>query len=179
MPLWNGYLLTCCWVKTTKIIFSDPTVCVFSSFIFASVLESGSHLVFCAQLTWCVPATSVVVEPGLTCIGDYAFDNGLPKAKSITLPETLTSIGDEAFSQCAALTEITIPEGVTSLGFHAFAACASHESFSFLWISRCFLTWQWIPYLIYIKQKQPVRRAKRFRSLCINKVLFHYFVYNM
>lgn len=34
---------------------------VFSSFIFASVLESGSHLVFCAQLTWCVPATSVVV----------------------------------------------------------------------------------------------------------------------
>jgi hypothetical protein len=43
----------------------------------------------------------------------------------ITLPETITSIGNSAFYNCSSLTEINIPAGVTSIGSSAFYDCAS------------------------------------------------------
>lgn len=47
---------------------------------------------------------------------------------SITIPESVTSIGSGAFSDCSALTSITIPEGVTSIGNGVFQGCSSlHE----------------------------------------------------
>ena len=42
---------------------------------------------------------------------------------SITIPESVTSIGQNAFKGCTSLTEITIPESVTSIGFCAFSGC--------------------------------------------------------
>jgi hypothetical protein len=47
---------------------------------------------------------------------------------SIILPNSLTSIGDEAFRYCNNLTSITIPNGVTSIGKFAFANYASLTS---------------------------------------------------
>lgn len=43
---------------------------------------------------------------------------------SITLPDSITSIGDGAFINCSALTTISIPEGVTSLPNLAFGYCS-------------------------------------------------------
>ncbi|MBO7234403.1 MAG: leucine-rich repeat domain-containing protein [Paludibacteraceae bacterium] len=43
----------------------------------------------------------------------------------INLPNTVTSIGDEAFSYCSSLTSITIPNSVTSIGDYAFFECSS------------------------------------------------------
>lgn len=55
-------------------------------------------------------------------IGAFAFSGtGLT---NITLPDTLTMIGDNAFYQ-SALTEIALPPHVTSVGQEAFAACAA------------------------------------------------------
>ncbi len=52
--------------------------------------------------------TSIVVEPGVTHIGWYAFCT-LYRAESVSLPEGLVTIGRNAFDRCFGLTEITLP----------------------------------------------------------------------
>ena len=42
---------------------------------------------------------------------------------SVTLPEGLTSIGNDAFFGCSRLTSVTIPNSVTSIGNGAFSSC--------------------------------------------------------
>ena len=65
---------------------------------------------------------SVVIEDGVTSIGDDAFCN-CDSLTSITLPDSLTSIGDEAFLSCNGLTSITLPDSLTSIGDMAFSYC--------------------------------------------------------
>jgi hypothetical protein len=45
--------------------------------------------------------------------------------KGITLPSTLTSIGEAAFQGCTGLTSVTIPDSVTSIMAYAFWECIS------------------------------------------------------
>lgn len=62
--------------------------------------------------------TIVTVPEGVEHIGSRAFSE--KKVTSVTLPGSLISIGDSAFSYCQKLREITIPEGCTSIGASAF-----------------------------------------------------------
>ena len=66
--------------------------------------------------------TSVVIPNSITSIGDNAFVNcsGLT---SVTIPNSVTSIGDGAFSECSGLTSVTIPNSVTSIGGWTFQGC--------------------------------------------------------
>ena len=64
----------------------------------------------------------VVIEKGVTSIGNYAFYECL-SLKSITIPSSVTSIGESAFYSCSCLTSITIPNSVTSIGECAFSTC--------------------------------------------------------
>lgn len=75
---------------------------------------------------------SVVVPEGIKYIGADAFNaystqtpNNMETLKSITLPESLVSIGKNAFSACKALESITIPKNVSEIGGGAFANCSS------------------------------------------------------
>ncbi|MDE6635842.1 MAG: leucine-rich repeat domain-containing protein, partial [Lachnospiraceae bacterium] len=61
---------------------------------------------------------SVVIENGVTSIGNYAFNTGY--LKSITIPDSVTSIGTGAFEDCAFLESVTIPNSVTKIGAKAF-----------------------------------------------------------
>ena len=59
---------------------------------------------------------------GLTSIGEDAFE-GCSALTSIVIPNSVTSIGDNAFYQCSGLTSIEIPNSVTSIGDGAFNEC--------------------------------------------------------
>ena len=74
-----------------------------------------------------VNLTSITIPETVTSIGNMVFF-GCAGLKSITLPTGLEFIGGYAFYSCTGLTSITIPEGVTSIGENAFASCTSLES---------------------------------------------------
>lgn len=65
---------------------------------------------------------TVIVNYGVTHIGDYAF-NACTNLCSVTLPESVTSIGHNAFYRCDSLTSIILPESVSSIGEAAFRGC--------------------------------------------------------
>ena len=70
---------------------------------------------------------SVVIENGVTSIGDYAF-RGCSSLTSIEIPSSVTSIGDATFYECRSLTSIEIPGSVTSIGDATFYECRSLTS---------------------------------------------------
>ena len=65
----------------------------------------------------------ITISNSVTSIGDYAF-SGCSGLTYITIPNSVTSIGNTAFSGCSGLTEVTIPNSVTSIGNSAFSGCS-------------------------------------------------------
>lgn len=64
----------------------------------------------------------VVIENGVTTIGNYAFYN-CTNLTSVTIGNSVTTIGGSAFSSCGSLTSVTIPASVTSISKSAFNIC--------------------------------------------------------
>jgi hypothetical protein len=74
--------------------------------------------------------TEVVLENGVTTVGDFAF-SGCSNLGKVTLPEGVTKIGFCGFSSCGNLPEIILPQTLTSLGKQAFYGCSALASITF------------------------------------------------
>ena len=72
---------------------------------------------------------SVVIENGVTSIGDCAFKD-FGSLTDVAIGETVTGIGDYAFD-CCDLASLTIPNSVTSIGIYAFRHCKRLASLNF------------------------------------------------
>ena len=77
-------------------------------------MESGSGLFYHLNANSCVSAI-------------YKY-NGCKSLQSVTIPDSVTSIGNSVFEDCSSLQSVTIPDSVTSIGDGAFADCSSLQS---------------------------------------------------
>ncbi|MDR0768873.1 MAG: leucine-rich repeat protein, partial [Dysgonamonadaceae bacterium] len=64
--------------------------------------------------------TTVVIQPGVTNIGDAAFA-GLSKLQSVSIPNSVTSLGEFAFAR-TAISSISLSH-ITNIGWGAFQKC--------------------------------------------------------
>lgn len=71
--------------------------------------------------------TSVVIENGVTSIGNYAFED-CSALKMLDIPQSVTEIGSKAFRACSALTSLALPETVNRIGNTAFQGCSNLET---------------------------------------------------
>jgi hypothetical protein len=71
--------------------------------------------------------TSVTIPNSVTSIGWGAFW-GCSSLTSIEIPDSVTNIGEVAFFRCSGLTSITIPDSVKSIGYGGFKGCSNLTS---------------------------------------------------
>ena len=77
-----------------------------------------------SKIIGCRSLTDIVIPNSVTNIGDYAF-SGCRSLTDIVIPDSVTNIGNCAFWDCRSLTDIVIPNSVTSIGDNAFEYCFS------------------------------------------------------
>lgn len=68
--------------------------------------------------------TDITIPDSVTIIGHDAF-SGCNSLVSVTIPDSVTIIGNGAFVDCSSLTNIKIPDSVTSIGDVAFFGCSN------------------------------------------------------
>ena len=75
--------------------------------------------------------SSYEIPDSVTTIGDYAF-SGCTSLTSVIIPDSVTTISSYAFRHCTSLSSVTIPDGVTAIGDYAFSGCTSLSQITFM-----------------------------------------------
>ena len=89
-------------------------------------LPSTLREIECYAFGWCKKLANIRIPNAVSTIDAYAFmRTGI---ESVELPESLTSLGERAFSHCRNLKRVQLPEGLVSVGAGAFERCSSLET---------------------------------------------------
>ena len=85
-----------------------------------------------SNLTWTLDDDGTLTISGTGAMKDYAFgDNGVWRySKKVVVESGVTTVGDHAFNRCNKLTEVILPDGLVSLGECAFTNCTALETIS-------------------------------------------------
>ena len=105
---------------------SDYTLTVGANFVSKDYGESydGGYVFRSSLASLFKGYKAVIIKDGVTRIGNCVFfGSGEFLLESVTIPETVTDIGDYAFDCCGSLKSINIPNSVTTIGKGAFRGC--------------------------------------------------------
>ena len=98
---------------------------------FSAAAESAVASGICGEnLTWTLDAAGTLTVSGTGAMKDYNY-KGAPwhqsrdSIQAVVVENGVTVIGEYAFESCSSLTSITIPESVTTIGDYAFYGCSS------------------------------------------------------
>ena len=93
--------------------------------IFGDKGADGVRRMLCVDTPWEDKVIDkVIVEEGVTSIGNYAFER---IRGSVSLPDTIETIGSHAFYNNYSLTQINLCDRLTEIGESAFAGCKRIE----------------------------------------------------
>ena len=115
-----------CGTKVTYTISDDGVLTISGTGAMANYTYKDNDSSNCPwhSVRWAIK--KVVIENGVTSIGDFAFAFDISLA-DVTIPGSVTSIGNRAFMG-TPLTSVVIPEGVKTIGENAFWRCTSLQT---------------------------------------------------
>ncbi len=97
--------------------------------IYSVIIQGGVTQIGDDAFSLCQNLTSVNIPASVTQIGKCAF-YACTNLKSVNIPASVTQIGECAFDGCESLTSVNIPASVAQIGRHAFLGCTRLTSVS-------------------------------------------------
>ena len=117
---------------------SDNGISLYRAYNYATIYGDGENLFYDDTVNFVISEDGtltkyngwqryVTIPDTVTAIGDSAFKNNTTMI-SVKIPDSVTSIGNSAFSGCTALIGIYMPDSIETVGYSAFYNCTSMEN---------------------------------------------------
>lgn len=109
--------------KDKTVLVKFPNNKSLENFEFPKTVTSIGEYAFCGNNTENI---SLEIPNTITSIGNCAFAQS--KIKEITIPDTVTTIGEGVFEHCEALTKVTLPTNLNTISTNLFSNCTKLAS---------------------------------------------------
>ncbi len=92
-------------------------------------INSSTRIIY-GKFTTCRGLTSVTIPSSVSSIGNEMFKD-CDDLTSVVISDGVTSIGDSAFKYCSDLKTVIIPNSVTKIGADAFSGCSNLQYYEY------------------------------------------------